>query len=263
MPFAHSGFINTGVFQFLVIAGCGLFLLPAIAPIFLLDWNFMDAFQDAFYEGWWWLFSLLFWIGLLWYLNTKLVSKWWNETNRMNPDNKQASIAEIFIVCVIGIVWFLLNRVDSWFYSMNTDYLRRVLATYPVAVCIQEGNPSIYYQTLGETKIIKTLKTFTNCGSIWDYAVRDELLEAHLQNVQYVVRHVENAKGFTRSDYIYALLSGDDAKLTKTNEWLHEHHARIGGGDEDYHPHEYVDHMLDHEHDISECSFTMRSCGMR
>ncbi len=36
-------------------------------------------FEDAFYNGWWWLFSLLFWIGVLWYRNTKLVRDWWNE----------------------------------------------------------------------------------------------------------------------------------------------------------------------------------------
>jgi hypothetical protein len=170
----------------------------------------------------------------------------------MNPDNKQASIGEIFIVCVIGIVWFLLNRVDSWFYSMNTDYLRKVLATDPIAVCIEEGNPNQYDNLLNEPKVIKTLKMFTNCGSIWDFAVKDELLAAHLPNVQYVVQHVENAEGFTHNDYIYALLPGDDANLTKTNEWLHQHHAQI----EVYHPQEYVDHMLDREHDISECSFT-------
>jgi hypothetical protein len=178
----------------------------------------------------------------------------------MTPDNRQASISEIFIVCVVGIVWFLLNRVDSWFYSMNTDYLRRVLSTDPIAVCISEGDPSIYDQSLGETKGIKTLKTFTNSGSIWDYAVRDELLNAHLPNVQFVVRHVENAEGFRlhgkRIDYIYALFPGDDAHLTKTNQWLHQHHAQIGGDFEGFHPQEYVDHMLDHEHDISECSFT-------
>lgn len=78
--FAHSGFINTAIFQFLVIVACGLLLLPATAVNFLMDWNFLDAFEDVFYSGWSWFFSLLFWIGLLWYLNTKLVSKWWNET---------------------------------------------------------------------------------------------------------------------------------------------------------------------------------------
>jgi len=178
----------------------------------------------------------------------------------MTEDSKHASFSEIVIVCVLGIVWFLLNRVDSWFYLMNTDYLRRVLSTAPIAVCIQEGDPSIYDKTLGETKVVKTLKTFTNCGSIWDFAVRDDLLDAHLANVQYVVRHVENAEGNqlhgTLIDYIYALFKGDDCNLTKTNAWLHEHHAQIGGGCEDYHPQEYVAHMLDHEHDISECSFT-------
>jgi hypothetical protein len=176
--------------------------------------------------------------------------------DRMTEENKQASFSQIFIVCAVGIVWFLLNRVDSWFYSMNTDYLRRVLSTDPIAVCIEEGDPSIYDNNLGQPKIVKTIKTFTNCGSIWDFAVKDELLDAHLANVQYVVRHVENAEGFTHTEYIYALLNGDNADLTKTNAWLHEHHAQIGGGYEDYHPHEYVAHMLDHEHDISECSFT-------
>jgi hypothetical protein len=78
--FAHSGFINTGLFQFLVIVCCVFFLLPAIIPAFLLNLNFLDAFEDAFYSGWWWLFSLLFWIGLLWYRNAKLVRNWWNET---------------------------------------------------------------------------------------------------------------------------------------------------------------------------------------
>ncbi len=43
--FAHDGFINTGIFQFMVIVCCGLFLLPAIAPNFLLDWNLLDAFR--------------------------------------------------------------------------------------------------------------------------------------------------------------------------------------------------------------------------
>jgi len=78
--FAHDGFINTGVFQFLVIVCCGLFLLPAIVLVILADWNLLDAFEDAFYDGWWWLFSLLFWIGLMWYRNAKLVRDWWNET---------------------------------------------------------------------------------------------------------------------------------------------------------------------------------------
>ncbi len=96
--------------------------------------------------------SVFFWIGLLWSRNFKLVSKWWNETIEMIPDNKQASIAEIFFVCVIGIVWFLLNRVDSWFYSMNTDYLRRVLSTDPIAFCIQEGNQNHLRQKVGSTK---------------------------------------------------------------------------------------------------------------
>jgi hypothetical protein len=77
--FAYDGFINTGVFQFLVIVCTGLFLLPAIAPIFLLDWNFLDAFEDAFYHGWWWFFSLFFWIGVLWYLNAEQIKTWWNE----------------------------------------------------------------------------------------------------------------------------------------------------------------------------------------
>jgi hypothetical protein len=178
----------------------------------------------------------------------------------MTEDNKQAFLAEIFIVCVLMVVWFLLNKVDSWFYSMNADYLRRVLSTAPIAVCISEGNPSIYDQTLGETKVIKTLKTFTNCGSIWDYAVRDDLLDAHLANVQYVIRHVENVEGTQLHgsviDYIYALFPRDDANLTKTNEWLRQNHAQIGGGYEEYRPPEYVAHMLDHEHDISGCAFT-------
>jgi hypothetical protein len=78
--FAHDGFINTGVFQFLVVVCTGIFLLPAIIPNFLMDWNFIDAFEDAFYNGWWWLFSFLFWIGVLWYRNAKLVRCWWNET---------------------------------------------------------------------------------------------------------------------------------------------------------------------------------------
>jgi hypothetical protein len=80
MPFAHEGFINTGIFQFLVIVCTGVFLLPAIVLVFLADCNLLDAFQDAFYDGWWWFFSLLFWIGLMWYRNDKLVRYWWNET---------------------------------------------------------------------------------------------------------------------------------------------------------------------------------------
>jgi hypothetical protein len=80
MLLAHGGFINTGVFQFLAIVSCGLFLLPAIVPNFLLDWNCLDAFEDAFYCGWWWFFSLLFWVGLLWYLNAEQIKTWWNET---------------------------------------------------------------------------------------------------------------------------------------------------------------------------------------
>ena len=79
MPFAHDGFINTGIFQFLVIICTGVFLLPAIAANFLLDWNLLDAFEDAFYSGWWWLFSLLVWIGLSWYSNAQSVRDWWNE----------------------------------------------------------------------------------------------------------------------------------------------------------------------------------------
>jgi hypothetical protein len=49
--FSHDGFINTGTFQFLVIACCGLFLLPAIVLTFLSDWNLLAAFEDAFYNG--------------------------------------------------------------------------------------------------------------------------------------------------------------------------------------------------------------------
>ena len=79
MLFAHDGFINTGVFQFLVIICTGVFLLPAIAANFLLDWNLLDAFEDAFYNAWWWLFSLLVWIGLSWYSNAQSVRNWWNE----------------------------------------------------------------------------------------------------------------------------------------------------------------------------------------
>jgi hypothetical protein len=77
--FSHIGFVNTGVFQFLVIVSCGLFLFPAIVLVFLVDWNFIDAFEDAFYSPWWWFFSLLIWSGLLWYWNTKLVRDCWNE----------------------------------------------------------------------------------------------------------------------------------------------------------------------------------------
>ena len=45
--FSNGGFINTGIFQFLVIACCGLVLLPAIVLTFLSDWNLIDAYEDA------------------------------------------------------------------------------------------------------------------------------------------------------------------------------------------------------------------------
>jgi hypothetical protein len=79
MPFAHEGFINTCVFQFLVIVVVGIFLLPATFLLFFVDWNLLDAFQDAFYNGWWWLFSLLVWIGLSWHSNSQQVNNWWHE----------------------------------------------------------------------------------------------------------------------------------------------------------------------------------------
>jgi hypothetical protein len=79
LPFAHDGFINTDLFQFLVIVCTGFFLLPAIVLVFLMDWNLLDAFQDAFYCGWWWFFSLLFWIGYFWCVNSQQVTAWWHE----------------------------------------------------------------------------------------------------------------------------------------------------------------------------------------
>jgi hypothetical protein len=185
----------------------------------------------------------------------------------MNQDNKKASLGEILIVCVIGIVVFLLNKVDSWFYSMNLDYLHRVVATAPIAVSI-EGDADNFDKRLGETKVIKTLKTFGSTGSIWDCAVRDDLLETHIQSYngdpvpQYVVQHVEGVapsgyEGFNHNSYIYVLIKGDDANLTKTNEWLRQHHAITGNYDNsNYDPREYIGKMLDHEHDIFETSFT-------
>jgi|ERR1700733_6429889 len=88
----------------------------------------------------------------------------------MNLENKNASISQIVIVCVLMIVLFLLNKVDSWFYSMNLDYLHRVVATAPIAVSI-EGDANDFDKRLGDTKVIKTLKTFGSTGSIWDCAV--------------------------------------------------------------------------------------------
>ena len=79
MLFAHDGFINTGIFQFLVIVCTGVFLLPATAANFLLDWNFIDAFEDAFYNGWWWLFSLCVWAGLSICENHTGLKHWWHE----------------------------------------------------------------------------------------------------------------------------------------------------------------------------------------
>jgi hypothetical protein len=79
MIFAHGGFINTGIFQFLVIVVVGIFLLPATFLLFFVDWNLMDAFQDAFYSGWWWFFSLCFWAGLSICENSGRLKHWWNE----------------------------------------------------------------------------------------------------------------------------------------------------------------------------------------
>src|ERR1700690_540576 len=124
----------------------------------------------------------------------------------MSEGNKQASISEIVIVCVIGVVVFLLNKVDSWFYSMNLDYLHRVVATAPIAVSI-EGDADTFDKRLGETKVIKTLKTFGKYGSIWDRAIRDDLLETHIQSFngdptpQYVVQHVEGLENAAANYY--------------------------------------------------------------
>jgi hypothetical protein len=189
----------------------------------------------------------------------------------MTPDSKQASFSEIFFVCVLGIVWFLLNTVDSWFFQMNTNYLRKVLATDPIAVCIEEGNPEIFDRTIENSKVVKTLKTFPKNGSIWDRTIRDDLLEASFRNnrllPKYVVQHVESTEdneytshvGHTYNEYIYALIIGDDANLTKANRWLHEHQILVGTVEyEGFHPGEYLGHLPAHEHDIDENSFTNR-----
>lgn len=74
----------------------------------------------------------------------------------MLRQNKQATIAEIFIVCVLMVAWFVLNKVDSWFFQENFDYVAKILATPPIAISIEEGNHDLFDGRLAEAKVIKT-----------------------------------------------------------------------------------------------------------